>query len=399
MDNTFVPPLINDGVTKIAVQPSGKILILGNFSRINGITRNRFARLNPDGSLDLSFNAVFTANSSIATMLILPDGDILLGGSSIVVNGVTRSGLIRLNNDGSVDQSFTIQVGGFGNSVTAIVVTNDNKIYIAGTFSQINGINRNIIAKLEPDGTVIQSFNANISSGTINEIVTLSDGKIIIAGRFEIGSALIHLARLEGDGRVDNTFSADSRINNWVNGISLHPSGKIFVYGSFRDNNSGVERNVFLLNSNGSIDQPFTIVQGSIIEAFVRDDGKVYLVGEFSKINGAVHYSIARLNIDYTVDDTFTAYLVSRTFFDGSAISTLVFQSDGKILVGGAFDQVNGKPRKSLARLNADGSLDLSFNQNDVLYIGDAFPPRINAIALQSDGKILIAGSFTSIGG
>ncbi|HEX9928601.1 MAG TPA: FG-GAP-like repeat-containing protein [Pyrinomonadaceae bacterium] len=402
LDNSFIPPLFNDAVMKLALQSDGKILVLGSFTKINGIARNGFARLNSDGSLDMAFNSGTSSNTVIGTMLVLPDDRILLTGGTIIWRGVTRKGLMRLNSDGSVDPSLTITPGGFETGIGSIAVTSDNKIYVGGAFSQINGFTREKIAKLEWDGTVIQTFNANISSGTIFDIIPLNDGKVLIAGRFSIGSNLIHLARLNADGKIDETFKTDSQIDTWVTKISLHPNGKIFVYGSF-GGGSGTERNIFLLNSDGAADESFSFdtvrYQTSIVSALVRDDGKIYLVGEFSKINSAAHYSLFRLNTDYSVDGTFNPYTVRRTLFDGSAISTLVFQPDGKILVGGAFEQVNGKPRKSLARLNPDGSLDVSFNQNDVLYINDTFPPVVSAIALQSDGKILIGGRFTTVAG
>jgi uncharacterized delta-60 repeat protein len=181
LDNSFIPPLINEGVTKVAVQPDGKILILGAFSQINGITRNKIARLNPNGTLDLSFNAAFTANAGIGTLLTLPSGDILVGGGIITLSGVTRNGLMRLNKDGTVDPSFSIQLNGFNTGIGSIALTSDNKLYIAGSFSQINGINRYNIAKIELDGTVIQAFDAHISNGSILHLIPLNEGKILIA--------------------------------------------------------------------------------------------------------------------------------------------------------------------------------------------------------------------------
>ena len=404
LDPAFALPVVNNAVTEIALQPDGKIIIAGTFTNINGTARSRIARLNANGSLDASFNVPGEFNSNILTIAVQSTGSILVGGDFSFFNAAARVNLARLEPNGALDPSFTSQVGGFGTSVTHIAVAPDDNIFVAGNYTQIGGVARTNLAKLDSDGTVIQEFNASISSGTVNETQVLADGKLMIGGRVSIGPTLIHIARLNYNGTLDNTFAADARINSWVSGFTLHPDGRIFVYGSsFMNSSTGEIKNLFMLNPTGAVDESFSISsmrnQTSFAKVFVQADGKIILVGEFQRINGVARFSLARVDATGAVDQTYTAYTVTKGFQTGSTISTMAFQPDGKILVGGNFVQVAGKPRRSLARLTADGQLDESFNQPDILFTENTSTAYLNAIALQPDGKILIAGDFSSVNG
>ena len=87
-------PSSNYSARAIVPQPDGKILIGGNFSTINGVTRNRIARLNSDGTLDTGFNP--NASSNVLSIVLQPDGKIIIGGSFSTVGGVTRNCIARL---------------------------------------------------------------------------------------------------------------------------------------------------------------------------------------------------------------------------------------------------------------------------------------------------------------
>ncbi|MGA8277515.1 MAG: delta-60 repeat domain-containing protein [Rhodanobacteraceae bacterium] len=136
---------------------------------------------------------------------------------------------------------------------------------------------------------------------------------------------------------------------------------------------------------------PFNPVPGANpIAVAVQADGKILLGGDFSDIGGTVRGGVARLNVDGSIDTSFVDPNVD------SEVRAIAVQPDGRILIGGAFDQAGGQPRHDLARLNADGSLDTGFSDPD-LHNGAA-SGTVWSIALQPDGKILIAGDFTEIG-
>src|SRR5205814_1814819 len=96
----------NDYVQAVAVQSDGKTLIGGQFTSVNGTTRNRIARLNVDGGVDLTFDPGGGANGRVNAILVQPNGRILIGGSFITVDGTTRTNVARLNANGSLDASF-----------------------------------------------------------------------------------------------------------------------------------------------------------------------------------------------------------------------------------------------------------------------------------------------------
>jgi uncharacterized delta-60 repeat protein len=117
-------------------------------------------------------------------------------------------------------------------------------------------------------------------------------------------------------------------------------------------------------------------------------DGKILVGGYYTTYNGVSANRIVRLNTDFSIDDTF----VYGTGFN-DAVNGLVIQSDGKILLGGAFTSYNGTARNRIIRLNTDGSIDTTFG------IGTGFNATVWAITLQPDGKILVGGEFTSYSG
>jgi uncharacterized delta-60 repeat protein len=115
----------------------------------------------------------------------------------------------------------------------------------------------------------------------------------------------------------------------------------------------------------GATFEPFT--DGAVWRIVLQPDGKILVGGPFTMLNGQVHGSIARLNPDGGVDLSFTAQT------DG-AVRAILVQPDGKILIGGEFTTVNGQPRNYLARLNPNGSLDAGFNLNVDNQVFSSYP-------------------------
>ncbi|RMH34509.1 MAG: hypothetical protein D6687_03815, partial [Acidobacteria bacterium] len=136
--DAFNPNVGNNTVFAIAIEPDGQILIGGSFTSVGGQTRNRIARLNPDGSLDTSFNP--NANGTVFAIALEPDGQILIGGSFTSVGGQTRNRIARLNPDGSLDTSFNPDAN---NTVSAIAIEPDGQILIGGSFTSVGGQTRN----------------------------------------------------------------------------------------------------------------------------------------------------------------------------------------------------------------------------------------------------------------
>ena len=148
----------NATITKLLLQPDGKIIVVGNFTSYNGTSINRIVRLNTDGSIDATFNVGAGANSQIYSAALQSDGKVLIGGTFGSYKGTARAKLARINTNGTIDAGFTVGTG--PDSWTyAMAVQPDGKIIIVGNFSVYNGTTVNRIARLTSTGSLDASFN------------------------------------------------------------------------------------------------------------------------------------------------------------------------------------------------------------------------------------------------
>ncbi len=387
----------NFAVNSAVLQPDGKIVVGGRFTTVNGTTRNRIARLNSDGTLDTSFLAAGSGvNGEVFSLALQSDGKIVIGGFFTGVNGTARNGIARLNSDGTHDTSFLAAGSGVNNSVFALAVQSDGRVVMGGLFTNVNGTERNGAARLNADGTLDTFFLATGSGANapLYRIALQSDGKIVIGGAFTTfsGTARNGIARLNADGSVDASFLASgSGANNIVRGLALQSDGKILLGGAFTTFNGTVRAGIARLDSTGILDAAAAGVgRNDVTVLGVQSDGKILIGGSFVNFSGTARNRIARLNGDGTLDTTF---LASGSGANGD-VSALALQSDGKTIIGGVFTNVNGTARNRIARLNTDGTLDAAF-----LAAGSGADSSVRKIALQADGKILISGTFTSING
>ncbi|MDW8216286.1 MAG: hypothetical protein RML57_01635 [Acidobacteriota bacterium] len=194
LDSTFGAGQVGTGyvIHAVAVQPDGKVVIGGQFNLVNGVARNCIARLNADGTLDMGFGAG-TANDDFPFVLavaVQPDGKVVIGGGFTRVNGVARGGIARLNVDGTLDASFGARQSGASDWVEAMAVQPDGKVVIGGRFTRVNGVARGGIARLNADGTLDTSFGAGqggVSGGNfprVHAVAVQPDGKVVIGGKF-----------------------------------------------------------------------------------------------------------------------------------------------------------------------------------------------------------------------
>jgi uncharacterized delta-60 repeat protein len=303
----------NSFVSAIVIQPDGKILVGGSFTTYNGQNQNRILRLNTDGSKDTSFD-IGTGfpgfYNDVYTIALQPDGKILLGGRFTYFNAQIHNRILRLNSDGSLDTSFNIG-SGFNNIVSTIVLQSDGKILVGGSFSSYNGQTHNRILRLNSDGSVDNSFEIGTGMNGSAIIITLQlDGKILIGGLFYQfnGQATNNIARLNLDGSLDNSFDIGTGFNSNFGGvyeITVQPDNKIMVGGSFTEYN-GQNRNCLVrLNADGNLDTSFDIGTGfsdfsdiGVQSIIMQSDGKLLVGGYFSEYNNQLINKIIRLHND-----------------------------------------------------------------------------------------------------
>jgi uncharacterized delta-60 repeat protein len=220
LDNGFATGVGPNGpVYAVAVQTDGKVVIGGDFTAVNGYTNfNHIARLNTDGSVDSSFNPGSGPDNSVHSLAVQLDGRIILGGLFMNVNGQSYNHIARLNTDGTIDTGFTPGVGANGD-VQSISLQSDTRIILGGTFTKCNGVTRNYITRLNPDGTVDPTINFGIGAdGFVAATVIQPDTKIILGGGFLHYDGVSHpyLVRIFGGSMTGSGGLQFTTANYWV---------------------------------------------------------------------------------------------------------------------------------------------------------------------------------------
>jgi uncharacterized delta-60 repeat protein len=386
-------PGFNDAVLSIAAQTDGKILLGGRFTAYNGASANFIIRLNADGSRDTSFSTGTGFDNYVKTIVVQADGKILVGTDFTTYNGVNENRIIRLNTDGSKDISFSTG-SGFNNTVFAIAVQADGKILVGGQFSTYNGVTANSIIRLNTNGSKDTSFITGIGfSSFVTAIATQSDGKILVGGEFTSynGATAMRIVRLNTNGNKDTSFITGIGFNASVSTIATQADGKILVGGYFTNYNGVTENRIIRLNTDATKDTSFSIgtrFNDTVLVITVQADGKILVGGNFTSYNGVAENFIIRLNTNGSKDTSFG----TGTGFN-SFVFAIAVQTDGKILVGGQFGTYDGVLTNVIIRLNTDGSKGASF------LIGTGFNSTVLATAVQADGNILVGGFFTIYNG
>ncbi len=379
----------------IALQTDGKILISGsNITAYNGIARFSVIRVNSDGTLDTTFTSPFTTSQFVEGIAIQPNDKVVIGGV-FSFYGSPYNNIVRLNSNGSIDTTFS--PGGTDGGIYALSLQADGKFLIGGDFTYYQNNFRPKIARLNSDGSLDTSFNPGTLDGASAEYFeSQTDGKILVAGKFlDFFNQQFSLIRLNANGSLDNTFQPLPSDEEGYN-VKLQKDGKIILTGLFTQIGGASHSGIARLNSNGSVDSTFnaSLSNLGLIDAIARQpDGKILVGGIFYRAGGIANFNIARFNQDGTLDSSFTTGTGTGSVNNGGfrIIFDIKVQTDGKILVGGAFSSFNNDFRPAIVRLNVDGSVDTSFQAT---FFDPTLAPITYDIFVQSDGKILVGGRF-----
>ncbi|MFM1943032.1 MAG: hypothetical protein RI897_2014 [Verrucomicrobiota bacterium] len=354
VDVSFNPGSGNRGgfdseVTSMAVQPDGQIVVAGAFTKVGTTVRMGLARLNPDGSLDASLDPGGGLVRLTETVLLEPDGEIVMGGWSGSYGGLALPYLSRATVDGSPVASFVPNPGDY---LTDCLLQPDGRILLSGYFGEVGGVGRPYLARVMPGGALDFSFDPGVGPDSFVYTMALQpDGKIVIAGDFTSvnGVTRNRIARLHPDGSLDLSFDPGAGANKIVYDLELQP------------------------------------------------DGKVLVGGWFDQFGGSEQYFLGRLLDDGTPDGSFLPHIDPAI---GQVLSVKV-QPDGKVLAAGQFWTVEGVSRQCIARFMPDGVLDLDFDPGTgpVEDPKSGLLPMIREIALQQDGYVLAGGRFIEFDG
>lgn len=517
--------VISDNVSKVAVGADGRIWIAGKFITVGGVSRPRIAALTSTGALDTAFDPGLGFDAETKTLLFQPDGKLLVGGTQATYNGRASKCLTRLFPDGTQDTAFVpaAMTATTAAGVYALALQANGKIVAGGNFSKVDGVSRSCLTRLLPDGAADPAFNPGAGTGVTNpfvyDLAVQASGGIIVGGNFTqfSGTTRDKLARLTGDdtslrapvilaqptgksviagdpvtltvltgaspaswqwakngtdlpgevfpslsrastsaadagsytvrisnaagsvtsaaagltvdsslipGRLDPAFAPAAAVMSPVRALLPLSDGGLLTGGYSATLQSGIAK----VSSAGLRDAAFPAKTAGTLHAMARQaDGKILISGNFDGVNGVTKRLVARLNAEGTLDPSFDFYyngtiyalavqadgkiliggdasggLLRRLNSDGTddssfllinqpnqAVSSLLLQPDGKILVTGSFSSIAGASRQGLARLNADGTHDTGFNPTNAAL---GFTPN-TTLALQSGGRLLMAGT------
>lgn len=328
--------------------------------------------------------------SSVNTAVILPDQTLFVGG--YFENDLIQKALAKIRADGTLDLSFrprfTIPAGYGGADVNQIALDRNDHLLIVGHFTHINGTARNGFARIDQTGAVDLSFDPAIND-EINCLEIQADGKIVIGGEFTSvgGFRRPFLARLNEDGTVDPGFAPLSGAGSPVTRLKILADGKIIAGGSNFITSSGIARKGLIrLLPGGDLDLDFNppLSAGRTDALAIQQDGKVIAGGYFTATSPVIQTEVLRFNTDGSVDSGFLPNMEMTGYTEGMyTVQSLATQADGKILIGGGFDKINGSTRRFLARLNSNGTVDASFASNASSWV--------TVIAQQNQGDIIIS--------
>src|SRR5438477_6634828 len=259
------------------------------------------------------------------------------------------------------------------------------------------GLGSSVIAAPTPTPTphlIDASFvPAPGTNDAVNVVIPQPDGKVIVAGRFTQANNVgrNRIARFNFNGSLDTSFNPGSGADAEITAAVLQPDGRIVVAGRFTSFNGVMHNRVCRLNADGSVDQTFGLgagIKNSVFALALQSDGRILVGGQFSQVDLTQRFNLARLHTNGSVDLTFDP--VNGPNGDVNAI---VIQPNGAIVIGGTFIGYNGFARGGIARVLANGGLEPSFDS------GVGTGGNVFALALQHNGEIVLGGRFVQYAG
>lgn len=360
----------NGIVFGLARQNDGKIIIVGAFTKYNGITRNRIARLNPDLSLDLTFDANGVGfNNIVRTAAIDANGRIFVGGDFTATStGIPARYLAKLQQtstsatNGTIDTSFVNNDFLIAEGVNAlpkihaIVIDINNNIYVGGIFHKIGTLNKINYAKLSNSGVVDANYASVITAamGTV-QALALNGSKLIIGGTYKSSNtSLNNITQLLANGTIDPNFAQGKVQGGTFNTIfSIARAGNNFIVaGEFVAYNTTGSKNIAMLYPNGNVVSSVTFNPGVSSNDIIRDveitSSNIVIVGDFTSYGGSARSKIAWLQPNGMLNGS----LNPGTGANAVILAALV-QPDDKTIIGGTFNLYNGTTANHVTRVLA----------------------------------------------
>lgn len=411
----------NDVARALAVQSDGKILLAGS-ARVGSTDDFALVRYDSSGAIDPTFDgdgqvttAIGSGNDEAMGMALRADGSIVVVGYAAV--GSTEDfAVARYDSAGTLDPSFdgdgkrTAAIGSTDDQALSMALASDGKIIAAGYSRTGSDTTTDVfaIARFATDGTLDSSFDLDGkvttavggSADEIKAITTHSDGRVLVAGPLRGSVTSFGTVRYNTDGSLDTSFGSGGKVITAIGtdatpwDITVQPDGKIIVAGAANVTaGSSLKFALVRYNTDGSLDTSFdgdgisTISftgDNYILGMLLQPDGRIVVAGL-----RAGRFAVARFTTSGALDSTFGVGGIAASAFPtaGGYAMDLALQPDGKIVAGGRAGN-----DFALARYNANGTLDTSFDGDGAARTVMGPAALVNSIALQPDGKIVAAG-------
>ena len=352
-------------VLTVAAQSDGRVVAAGIFTTFNSVAAPYIVRLNSDGSPDTAFTTAQGTglNGNVTRVAVQADGKILVGGDFTKINDVNTVGLARLNPDGSPDTAFNAGIvaggdnSGFNGYVLALKQQSDGKILAGGTFTALNGVTRPNLVRLNTDGTVDEAFDTALAGATsvaINDIALQANGNILLGT-----IAPTALMRLTPAGAVDTSFTTaqGAGFNDEVKSIGQQSDGSIVVGGYFTGFDGGGTQaqaagHIARLSADGVLDTTFTTnaaLDDNVFSLAIQADDAIVADGDILKTYATKSQRVVRLAADGTFD---TAYASNVGDGPDNRVYSIALTPNGQAVVGGSMETFDSVASKYIARLD-----------------------------------------------
>ena len=384
------------GVNKLLLQPDDKIIAVGYFEGYQGKTTNSIVRLNPNGSRDYTFDMGVGFDQAVNDAVLLPSGKIICVGTFTKYNDVDAKWIVALNSDGSIDTSFTNNLGtGFVSDTNGFIKSIKHKadaLYLAGNFTSVNSVTTHNFTCLALDGTPDAAFNTNMGSfcRTVSDFDVYADGKAVLIGEFYVTS-WVNIVRVNADGTFDTSFTP--LVQSFLQKVFILASGDI-LYGGIFTTWGGANISILAKSDSTGVRNTTWKFSGLTLQSTLN---KVNFLMEFS--DGRIMFThnaaisiptlpvskgVTILNADGSAN---TAYAIPQFDTGGSnafLIPAVLFLPNGKMIFGGNIVGIYGYRSNGLIQLNHDFSIDTT----------DAYPwTQINTIGfalVEVDGVLCL---------
>lgn len=383
------------GNTRLHINSNGTDLFInGSFNRSGTTLLPGLLKIDGNGNINQGFEPSLGGMATVKIVKRLSNGSLIIGGVFNSVNDVTANNLALLNADGSIDTDFANNLGlGFDKEVNTVVVQGDGKIVVGGRFRKFNGFDKNLLVRLNADGTIDNTFVAPITAGSTVEVMqTLPGNELLVGGELEFtegATTIYNFSKLTTTGQLANSFTAQPLgINDFVYGLGIQSDGHVVIAGV----STSPERTGFLrkLTSEGALVNEYNFLTAAptmlkilqddsiLVPTRSMEDGGLFPIYQFSKDGGLVDDNSLRVD-------------------DGYVFSIEELPGDN-LLVAGMF-AIGDQRLQALVKVKRDGSIEpnVDFDLHFVTY--ESISEGIRSLVRDdSDGQWYVAGAFNRFG-